>query len=61
MGSRKTLSYMITLPFSNGKIIIIVSALNVLGEQFVAETVKAGYPVIFVTVGNDNDTIFLVH
>ena len=40
--SRKTLSYLIT--FSDGKIIIIVSALNVLEDQFVAETMMvAGY------------------
>jgi hypothetical protein len=48
-GSGKTLSYLITLPFSDGKIIIIVSALNVLGDQFVAETMAAGYPAISVT------------
>jgi hypothetical protein len=59
-GSGKTLSYLITLPFSGGKIIILVSALNVLGEQFVAETGKAGYPAISVTAKNDNDRTFMV-
>ena len=59
-GSGKTLSYLITLPFSDGKIIIIVSALNVLGDQFVAETMVAGYLAISVTAENNNDRIFTV-
>ena len=59
-GSGKTLSYLITIPFSGGKIIILVSALNVLGEQFVAEMEKAGYPAISVTAENDNDRTFMV-
>src|ERR1700683_4809664 len=57
-GSGKTLLYLITLPFSGGKIIILVSALNVLRDQFVAETEKAGYPAISVTVENNNDGTF---
>ena len=59
-GSGKTLSYLITLPFSDGKIIILVSALNVLGEQFVAKIEKASYPAISVTAENDNDRTFMV-
>jgi len=51
---------LITLPFFGGKIIILVSALNVLGEQFVAETEKAGYPAISVTAENANDRTFIV-
>jgi len=59
-GSGKTLSYLITLLFSGGKFIILVSALNVLRDQFVVETEKGGYPAISVTVENNNDRTFMV-
>lgn len=47
-----------TLPFSNDSIIIIITALVVLGDQFVSESLKAGFSAISVNAENDNEKIF---
>ncbi|KAI0072282.1 P-loop containing nucleoside triphosphate hydrolase protein [Panus rudis PR-1116 ss-1] len=57
-GSGKTLSYLMTLPFSNESIIIIVTALVVLGEQFVQVAEKAGFPAISVNAENATNETF---
>lgn len=59
-GSGKTLSYFMPLQFTSDSLVIIVSALNVLGEQFVAEATAAGFPAVSVTAENDNDSTFKV-
>ncbi|THH15237.1 hypothetical protein EUX98_g9498 [Antrodiella citrinella] len=46
------------LQFSPDSIVIIVSALNVLGDQFVDEATKAGFSAISVNADNDNDATF---
>lgn len=57
-GSGKTLSYLMTLPFSQDSIIIIITALVVLGDQFVSEAAQAGYSAISVSAENDNEKTF---
>ncbi|RPD52798.1 hypothetical protein L227DRAFT_465841, partial [Lentinus tigrinus ALCF2SS1-6] len=57
-GAGKTLSYLMTLAFSADSIIILVTALNVLGDQFVREAEAAGFPAVFVHAENDNDKTF---
>ncbi|TFK78706.1 P-loop containing nucleoside triphosphate hydrolase protein [Polyporus arcularius HHB13444] len=57
-GSGKTLSYLMTLAFSVDSVIILVTALNVLGDQFVREAEAVGYKAVFVNAENDNDMTF---
>ena len=59
-GSGKTLSYLMTLPFSSNSIVIIVTALVVLGDQFVSESLKAGFAAISVNAENSNEKTFQV-
>ena len=59
-GSGKTLTYLMCLPFCNGKVIILVAALNVLGDQFVGDANKAGFSAICVTADNNNDKTWVV-
>jgi len=59
-GSGKTLTFWLPLLFSPTSIIIIITALNVLGDQFVAQLEEVGFPAVAVTAANDNDIIFLV-
>ena len=48
-GSGKTLAFLMPLPFNGGKIIIIITALNVLGTQFVNDAIASGFSAISVT------------
>ena len=59
-GSGKTLSYLMTLPFSPNSIVIIVTALVVLGDQFVSESLNAGFAAISVNTENNNEKTFQV-
>src|SRR5882724_2547053 len=59
-GSGKTLTFWLPLLFSPTSIIIIITALNVLGDQFVAQLQKVGIPAVAVTASNDNDITFSV-
>jgi len=59
-GSGKTLTFWLPLVFSPTSIIIIISALNVLGDQFVAQLEEVGFPAVAVTASNDNDITFSV-
>ncbi|KAF9487320.1 P-loop containing nucleoside triphosphate hydrolase protein [Pleurotus eryngii] len=57
-GSGKTLTFLMPLFFSDQGITIVVTALNVLGTQFVTEAGEYGIPAISVTAANDNDVTF---
>jgi DEAD/DEAH box helicase len=59
-GSGKTLTFWLPLMFSKTSIIIIITALNILGDQFVAQLNKANLAAVAVTAGNDNDRTFVV-
>src|SRR5882724_13652512 len=59
-GSGKTLTFWLPLLFSETSIIIIITALNILGHQFVAQLEEAGFAAVAVTASNDNDQIFNV-
>ena len=59
-GSGKTLTFWLPLLFSPTSIIIIITALNVLGDQFVAQLREVGFPAVAVTASNDNDITFSV-
>jgi superfamily II DNA helicase RecQ len=59
-GSGKTLTYFMPLVTSLDGIIIIVTALNVLGEQFEREARAAGFSAKSVNSENDNDEVFTV-
>ena len=60
-GSGKTLTYFMPLVMSDDSIIIIVTALNVLGEQFEREAQTAGYAALSVNGENESDSVFKVH
>ncbi|KAI0717553.1 P-loop containing nucleoside triphosphate hydrolase protein [Cerioporus squamosus] len=57
-GSGKTLTYLMPLAFSTDSIIILVTALNVLGEQFVREAEAAGFCAVFVHAETNTDGTF---
>ncbi|THG93441.1 hypothetical protein EW026_g7798 [Hermanssonia centrifuga] len=58
-GSGKTLSYLMTLPLTGiDSVLIIVTALNVLGDQFEQEAQSAGFSAISVNADNDTDEVF---
>ncbi|KAH7906213.1 P-loop containing nucleoside triphosphate hydrolase protein [Hygrophoropsis aurantiaca] len=57
-GSGKTLTFLMPLQFSADSVVIVVTALNVLGDQFVCEAEAAGFSAISVTAENDNDKTF---
>ncbi len=59
-GSGKTLTYLMPLVTSTSGIIIIVTALNVLGEQFEQEARAAGYAALSVNGENESDAVFKV-
>ena len=59
-GSGKTLTFWLPLIFSSTSIIIIITALNVLGDQFVAQLQEVSFPAVAVTATNDNDITFSV-
>ncbi|KAI0814836.1 hypothetical protein BC629DRAFT_1467385 [Irpex lacteus] len=59
-GSGKTFTYLMPLIDSDDGIIIIVTALNILGEQFVQEAQAAGFSAISVNGANDTDDVFAV-
>ena len=48
------------LLFNGGKTTIVVTALNVLGDQFVQEGLAAGFSAISITAENNNDLTFAV-
>ena len=49
MGSGKTLCILMPLFFNGGKIIIIITSFNLLGEQFISIVKEAGFEAITVT------------
>ncbi|KAI0070902.1 P-loop containing nucleoside triphosphate hydrolase protein [Panus rudis PR-1116 ss-1] len=57
-GSGKTLSYFMPLLFSPDSIVIIVTALVVLGDQFVAEATSAGFSAVSVNSENASEQTF---
>ena len=57
-GSGKTLCFLMLLLFNNGKVIIIVMALNLLGEQFVSVITAAGFEALAATRENNEKSIF---
>lgn len=59
-GSRTTLCFLMPLLFNGGKLIIIVTALNLLGEQFVSIVKAAGFKAIAVTKDNNKKAVFEV-
>ena len=59
-GSGKTLSYFMPLLFSPDAVIVIVTALKVLGDQFEKDARAAGFSAISVTADNDTDEVFKV-
>ncbi|KAI0787245.1 hypothetical protein BC629DRAFT_1440397 [Irpex lacteus] len=56
-GSGKTLTYLMPLIDSPDGIVIIVTALNILGEQFVAAAEAAGFSAISVNGQNDTKSV----
>lgn len=60
-GSGKTLTFFMPLVFCKEGITIVVTALNVLGDQFVREAGEAKFSGVSVTAENDNDKTFEVH
>ena len=58
-GSGKTLCFLMPLLFSN-KITIIVTALNLLGEQFSQQAKDAGISAVAVTAANNTRETFQV-
>ena len=59
-GSGKTLCFLMPLLFNSGKLIIIVTTLNLLGEQFVSIIKAAGFEAIAVTRENNEKAVFEV-
>ena len=57
-GSGKTLCFLMPLLFNNGKLIILVTALNLLGEQFVSIIKAAGFDALAVTRENNKKSVF---
>ncbi|KAF8971523.1 P-loop containing nucleoside triphosphate hydrolase protein, partial [Flammula alnicola] len=57
-GSGKTLTFLMPLLFNGGKFVLIITALNILGDQFVTQATEAGFSSITVTSENDTDTTF---
>ena len=51
-GSRKTLTFWLPLLFNDEGIIIVITALNILGAQNVMELAKLGLPAVNVTADN---------
>lgn len=58
-GSGKTLTFWIPLLFVQG-IIILITALNILGDQNVAELTSLGINAVNVTAENASDALFKV-
>ena len=59
-GSGKTLCFLMPLLFNNDKIIIIVTALNLLGDQFCRQASEAGVNAVIVTSANNTRETFRV-
>lgn len=59
-GSGKTLTYFMPLVTSQDGIVIIVTALNVLGDQFEREANAAGFTAKSINGTNESDEIFKV-
>ncbi|KAI0257817.1 P-loop containing nucleoside triphosphate hydrolase protein [Gloeopeniophorella convolvens] len=57
-GSGKTLTFWLPLLFSNSSIIIVITALNLLGDQFVKELQSINMPAISVTASNNTEDTF---
>ena len=59
-GDEKTLTFCIPLLFCGEGILLIITALNALGDlQFVNDATEAGYPAISVTTENNNKKTFV--
>jgi superfamily II DNA helicase RecQ len=59
-GSGKSLTFWTPLLFMKKGIIIIITALNILGEQNVNDLAKLGISAVNVTAENANDNLFKV-
>jgi superfamily II DNA helicase RecQ len=59
-GSGKTLCFLMPLLFNNNKISIIITALNLLGEQFCRQAQDAGISAIAITATNNSQATFWV-
>ena len=59
-GSGKTLCFLMPLLFNNNRISIIVTALNLLGEQFCRQAQDVGISAIAVTATNNTQETFQV-
>jgi superfamily II DNA helicase RecQ len=59
-GSGKTLCFLMPLLFNNNKITIIVTALNILGEQFSQQAKDAGISAVAVMAANNTRETFQV-
>ena len=59
-GSRKTLTFWIPLLFNNDGIIIILTALNILGDKNVAELEKLDISAANITGDSATDALFKV-
>jgi superfamily II DNA helicase RecQ len=59
-GSGKTLCFLMPLLFNSDKIIIIVTALNLLGDQFCRQAREAGVNAVSVTSANNTQETFRV-
>lgn len=59
-GSGKTLTYFLPLIDSTDGVVIIVTALNVLGDQFEREALAAGFSAKSVNGKNDTNEVFKV-
>jgi superfamily II DNA helicase RecQ len=59
-GSVKTLTFWIPLLFNDDGIIIVITALNILGAQNVIELAKLGLPAMNITGDNATSQLFTV-
>ena len=59
-GSGKTLTFWLPLLFNDNGIIIVITALNLLGAQNVMELAKLGLPAVNITADNMTSQLFTV-
>jgi superfamily II DNA helicase RecQ len=59
-GSSKTLTFWMPLLFNNNGIIIVITALNILGDQNVSQLSRAGIRAVNITAETATDAVFVV-